>query len=179
MKRRKRGRDPDEVRFRVPSYLRMLIAVMVAQTGESESAFLRRAAWRAVDRTIARTPGSFLWLRPGARVFEQVGAPDADGIVVVRTLAEAAGGERVWVLQRLEGLPATCNPDGLPDGVGFLCDLSPGEVEHAGLSVRGVLVSAADVLPRHPGRAGGAARRPKLLGDLGTKGPVRGVRHGS
>jgi hypothetical protein len=176
-------RSPESVapwRIDVDAPAELHAQVMLARTltGETLADFVRRAVRRLADRELFRRPGAYLWLRPRARVYRLVGGgaePTAE------LLAEAAGGERVWPLQRVEPLPAGLGPESERGAwrSGFLCDLSPEDGHDCGLSMRRVLVLAGDVLPRALGRAGGCNRRAVRYADPGPNhGPVSSVKRG-
>lgn len=137
-----------------PADLRARVALACSILGTSRAAFVRTAVDREADRVLFRRPGAWLWLRPGAAVYRL--RSSSDGALVPELLARAAGGERVWPLDRVDDLPEGLRPAedaGGPQWTqGYLADVSPagGAEGSEGLSLRRVLVLLGDVMPRRP-----------------------------
>ena len=97
----------------------------------SLTGYLRELILRGMHEDMKMHPTAFLRTRPGTRVFHQ-----SDGLIV--PIAEAQGGERVWVL----GVYGSA-PKSLGGGLMYIADVTCGEVD-GGLEGRDVLVFCDD-----------------------------------
>jgi len=121
------------VRVRLGS-LKAQATVMCRKRGFSLlGPYLRELIARGLREDMMSHPGMYLRLRPEASVYS------ARSAHVYVPLARGLGGERVWVLSVLPGLPSS-----LGGGIGYLCDITSGDV-NGGLEGRGVMVRVEDV----------------------------------
>lgn len=132
----------------IPPELRARLDLVSFLDGRSRSEWVRALLSREADRALACLPGWF-WMRPGSPVWTEGGAGREDGPVL-----EAMGGERVWVLARLEAVPVAWVGKADPwEGMAYLCDLSPAD-GGPGPVARRMVVRCRDVLPSRPVGAG-------------------------
>ena len=180
------------VEYHVPDDLYGRLTLARSITGETWSEVMRSALDAWTDRILFRRPGAWLWLRPGARVWVlERQSKSAD--LTPRVVARAAGGERVWPISRVKGLPVEVmmdpeeyqadmdaqgrDPKGQKDvrrawETGYICDVSPdvgrSSLDDGGgmLAMRRVLVLCVDILPRRVGNVGGFARKAAITGEI-------------
>jgi hypothetical protein len=132
-RRRARERDRQAIRIRLGALKDQALILARKQGHSSLSPYLRELISRGVAEDLKRHPATYLTLRPNVTVYKVKGEDRYSPLV------KSLGGERVWMLAQVPGLPSS-----MGGGTGYLCDITAGKVP-GGVEGRGVLVLAEDV----------------------------------
>ena len=102
-----------------------------------------RATLAAAADDVLTKSGQHLRMRPESRLYRLSSDPSRVGAPI----GCSQGGERVWIIERIEGLPLGLwtTQEAAQAGVGYLCDLTA-EQGSDGAHMRYVLVRATDVI---------------------------------